>query len=132
MSAVHYFTPDEVNAILPRLQPVLGELLERRARTARLQQGLEDVVQNGLSDVGNAAASGLVHEFAAIEALLQKLLAFGCDIKDFNGGLIDFLSRRHGRPVYLCWRYGEPPVIRYYHELNAGFQGRKLIDFDVI
>lgn len=127
---VRYYTPAEVNALLPAIEPVLGELLERRARVSSLRRGLRAVVGDGLSDVGSAEASELVLEFAAIERLLQRVLAFGCEVKDLNGGLIDFLARRHGRPVYLCWRYGEPPVIRFYHELHAGFAGRRPVDFD--
>ena len=33
------------------------------------------------------------------------------------------LAMREGRPVYLCWRYGEEEV-RYWHELDGGFAGR--------
>ena len=29
-----------------------------------------------------------------------------------------------GRPVYLCWKLGEPEVM-YWHDLEAGFQGRQ-------
>jgi hypothetical protein len=28
------------------------------------------------------------------------------------------------RVVYLCWKHGEPEVL-YWHELDAGFQGRQ-------
>ena len=29
-----------------------------------------------------------------------------------------------GRRVYLCWKLGEPEVL-YWHDLEAGFQGRQ-------
>jgi hypothetical protein len=44
-----------------------------------------------------------------------------------NGGLLDFLSERNGRDVYLCWRYGEP-TISHYHELHTGYNGRRPIE----
>jgi hypothetical protein len=50
----------------------------------------------------------------------------GAQLKDLRTGLVDFLSRRQGREVFLCWRYGEPEV-RYWHDLEAGFAGRQLI-----
>ncbi len=28
-----------------------------------------------------------------------------------------------GRPVYLCWKLGEPEVM-HWHDLEAGFRGR--------
>jgi hypothetical protein len=39
-------------------------------------------------------------------------------------GLVDFRTMRDGRAVYLCWRLGED-AIRYWHELDAGFAGRR-------
>jgi hypothetical protein len=48
----------------------------------------------------------------------------GCVLKDMDQGLVDFLTRRDGREVYLCWRYGEERVA-YWHELQAGFAGRR-------
>ena len=38
--------------------------------------------------------------------------------------LVDFLGRKDGREVYLCWRLGEPEVA-YWHELDAGYTGRR-------
>jgi hypothetical protein len=31
-----------------------------------------------------------------------------------------------GREVFLCWRLGEPEI-QYWHDLEAGFAGRKLL-----
>jgi hypothetical protein len=47
-------------------------------------------------------------------------------VKDINVGLLDFLADRHGRDVYLCWRYGEPRI-EFYHDLHNGFNGRQPI-----
>jgi hypothetical protein len=48
----------------------------------------------------------------------------GVLIKDPQIGLLDFYGRIDGRLVYLCWRYGEE-ALGYYHELEAGFAGRR-------
>ena len=74
--------------------------------------------------VGGAIPSELAQEFADIEVLLARIQSFGCLVKDLNGGLLDFLSERDGRDVFLCWRYGEP-AISFYHELHTGFNGRR-------
>lgn len=123
-----YFTIEEVNSILPELEHDLGDLMERRDRAATVGREMRHLFGRNVSDVGGKEASQLVQEFAIIEQLIERIKGYGCEIKDLNGGLVDFLAKRNGREVYLCWRYGEAPEIRYYHELHAGFQGRQEID----
>lgn len=57
-------------------------------------------------------------------AIIEEIQNFGCVLKDIEAGIIDFPAEIDGRPVYLCWRCDDPWVM-YYHELDAGFQGRK-------
>jgi len=40
---------------------------------------------------------------------------------------VDFIGLRNGREIFLCWQYGEE-AIGYWHELNAGFAGRRPLD----
>jgi hypothetical protein len=44
-------------------------------------------------------------------------------------GLVDFPHLKEGREVYLCWKHGEEDI-RYWHEIDAGFAGRKRIPED--
>lgn len=122
--ALKYFTVDEANRLLAEISPLMGRLLETRARVARQRQEMGDLLDDPRVDVGNAATSAMVQDFAQIEKLLAQIRAYGGEVKDLNGGLIDFLSLRNGREVYLCWRYGEPRIA-YYHELTGGFNGRR-------
>ncbi len=125
-----YYSIDEVNEMLPAISDLMGELLERRAKVARERDGLQELLSDKRSNVGSAQASAVVKEFIQIERLVDKILDFGCQIKDLNGGTIDFLTQRNGREVYLCWRYGEPLFLEHYHALEAGFMGRKPIRED--
>ncbi|MGI0140695.1 MAG: DUF2203 domain-containing protein [Thermoplasmata archaeon] len=59
-----------------------------------------------------------------IEETVEKLRAEGIEIKDLEGGLIDFYARRDGDIVCLCWKSGEDRV-GFYHSLDAGFRGRR-------
>ncbi|MGB1252620.1 MAG: DUF2203 domain-containing protein [Candidatus Promineifilaceae bacterium] len=127
LMAPRYYSIEEVNAVLPEISDLLGELLERRGRVVTQRRELTDVVQDRYSNVGNATASSVVQDFIRIEQLLDKVKSYGCEVKDLNAGLIDFLSRVDGREVYLCWRYGEDLSIEHYHDLNAGFSGRRKI-----
>jgi hypothetical protein len=51
-------------------------------------------------------------------------------VKDPQTGLVDFYGRIDGRTVWLCWRYGED-CVGYYHDLDAGFSGRRPLTADV-
>ncbi|MCA9971010.1 MAG: DUF2203 domain-containing protein [Anaerolineales bacterium] len=121
---IKYFTVQEANDLLPQIAPLMGQLLERRARAVTRRQALGPLLDDYRSNVGGTAASELVRDFDAIETLLQQIVGFGVEVKDVNAGLIDFLSRRDGREVYLCWRYGEPRIA-FYHDLETGFNGRQ-------
>jgi len=119
-----YFTVQEANELLPTIEPLLAELLDRRARVVRSRDKIEAIVEDLHSNVGGAVASEMAREFIIIEQLVEKIQGHGCFVKDMNAGLVDFLAKIDGRDVYLCWRYGEPRVA-HYHELQAGYNGRQ-------
>jgi hypothetical protein len=59
---------------------------------------------------------------------INELEEIGCFYKDWNFtvGLVDFPAIFYGRQVFLCWRSDEPGI-KFYHELDEGFTGRKPI-----
>jgi hypothetical protein len=119
-----HFTLEEANAVLPKIKPLLGQLLIRRARLVKARPEVEAVLEDLQRNFGGAAVSQATQDMIAIEKLAAKIRAYGCVLKDLNAGLVDFLAERDGREVYLCWRYGEPEI-KYYHELHTGFAGRQ-------
>ena len=119
-----YCTVEEVNELLPEIEPLVGKLLQRRARVVEARKNLDNVIEDLRSDIGGMTATELVAEFEAIEYLVKKIQSYGCILKDMNTGLLDFLAQRDGREVYLCWRYGEPRIA-YYHEIHTGYNGRQ-------
>lgn len=123
---MRYFTVEEANALLPELEPLVGRLLDLRARASVESRALGGVLGDLRSDVGGPEASRLAAEFEEIEGLIARLQSYGCVVKSLEAGLLDFLCERNGRDVYLCWRYGEPSI-QYYHELHTGFQGRRAL-----
>lgn len=123
---IRYFTVEEANALLPELEPLVGRVLELRARASHSARQLGEMLGDLHNDVGGPQASRLVGDFAEIESLVDQITSRGCVIKSLEAGLLDFLCERDGRDVYLCWRYGEPSI-RYYHELHSGYQGRQAL-----
>ena len=123
---MRYFTVEEANALLPELEPLVGRLLELRARVSTESRAVEGMLSDLRSDVGGREASQMVSDFAEIDRLVGRIQSYGCVIKSLEAGLLDFLCERDGRDVFLCWRFGEPSI-RYFHELHTGFQGRRAL-----
>ena len=64
---------------------------------------------------------GLIDQMAAGVARIDGL---GITLRDIESGLVDFPALAGGRPVWLCWRLGEP-AIGYWHDLESGFSSRR-------
>lgn len=121
-----YFTVEEANALLPKIKPLVAQLVEKQAQVANAAQEISPLLSNLYAGVASEETNGLVQSFTEIEALLTRIQAHGCVIKNANVGLLDFLADFNGRDVYLCWKHGEDQI-RYYHDVHSGFNGRKPI-----
>jgi hypothetical protein len=69
----------------------------------------------------------MVPTFDRLDELIHNVQDTGAVIKDINTGLLDFPAMREGQEVYLCWRHGEADIA-FWHEVDAGFAGRRSID----
>jgi len=126
----HYFTREEAEALLPQITIVLLQIQEHRQAMQQSEEELGNLhtqaMGNGHHLHGRIAKiqKELTQLLEALQALIDELNEFGCVLKDPDTGLIDFLSLRDGREVYLCWHLGEDRI-NYWHNLNAGFAGRQ-------
>tara|TARA_B110000495_G_C22430173_1_gene271178 strand:+ start:74 stop:454 length:381 start_codon:yes stop_codon:yes gene_type:complete len=126
MSTKKLFTLDEANAFVPQLLDIVPRI-----------QKLSVSLNNDFPDIKNArdkakwnggSEQGVDYLNAVVKYndLMEKVEAVGCEVKGIREGLIDFPSLREGREVYLCWRMPEKEIL-FWHDLNTGFSGRKLI-----
>ncbi len=125
-----YFTREEAEELLPQISVVLYDIQRERAAMRENEEEL------GVLEARARGNGHHLHEHIAklqleltqhiqtLRALAAELERFDCELKDPDTGLIDFLSLRDGRVVYLCWRLGEERV-NYWHELQTGFAGRQ-------
>jgi hypothetical protein len=129
------FTLESANALLPQLNLIIGEQMQRRdllevkmaALTALLGKVPDalDPTADDLPEVADlrAEASALLAEYRRVWEEIEEL---GVVLKDPRRGLVDFYGHVDGKLVWLCWQYGEAEV-SHYHRLEEGFPGRKAI-----
>jgi len=98
--------------------------VEAERRLAKVRPLLEDL-QRRVAAYRRRPTDPVARE---IEALLREIAELGAEVKDPEQGLIDFRTQRRGREVYLCWKLGEGDRISFWHDLEAGFAGRKIIE----
>lgn len=128
-----YFTREEAEALLPRVEPLLREIQALRATLADHEAELAELhikaMSNGHVQVGGVHRSRDEASAAldTIRAHVTAIHALGIEVKDLDMGLIDFRAQRGDRDVYLCWRLGEGGI-DWWHTLDSGFAGRRPMD----
>lgn len=114
-----YFTPAEAKRTLPLVRKIVNDILLQSEKLKEL---------NYLS--GEAISDGAKIKFHAekIDEYFNELEDLGCFYKDWNFtiGLVDFPSIINDEEAFLCWRSDESEIL-YYHSINEGYAGRKLI-----
>jgi hypothetical protein len=129
-----HFTVRAVEALIPRLEELMGRVMAAHAEAGRLRAALEAgqrevVLAGGMrlrAEWWRARRSGIDRADRQLRTGLAEILATGGVPKDLELGLVDFPGLVDGREVNLCWRYGEREV-RFWHGLDEGFAGRKPI-----
>ncbi len=137
MSEMRFFTPAEANEMLGLVRPLAERLVEARRSLVTLGSELEEiqllVAGNGSSvdptrvgELQEAVSRGA----AEVASAVRELQDLGVQVKDIDRGLVDFPARHpeNGELVLLCWELGEPEV-EHWHDLEAGFAGRKRLPF---
>jgi hypothetical protein len=120
---MHVFSPERANALIPVLTPLLEQLWEKRRELAiRLLE-----TDPALRAARGASARRPSRRFTDLKAeivhLINRIEAYGCVVKDIDLGLLDFPSIRDGRPIYLCWKAGEPHLA-HWHGTDETFGDR--------
>ena len=122
------FTLEEATALLPRLREEIVALRDGSREVAALRRRLAALERlpklNGQAAEAQEIDDRLAGLLRDLGARLEAIRALGVEVKDLEHGLLDFPSLREGRVVYLCWRVDEERIA-YWHELDAGFQGRQ-------
>ena len=130
--AKRYFTVGEAERLIPRLEALMGRVLECHATVRQVRAALQEAQRC----VMLAGGSRLDQEFwrsrkvalaratAELQEKIGHVLALGGVPKDLGLGLVDFPALLDEREVNLCWRLGEQRI-RFWHGLDEGYAARK-------
>jgi hypothetical protein len=130
-----YFTLAEAQAVLPKVERALRDVLFHRAEYQSAEAELNRMLQQIQMAGGSRVSPGPILALrarrdvsaAALKGSFEQIERLGALIKDLDTGLIDFLTLYHEREVCLCWKLGEDKI-RFWHGTEEGFPGRKRID----
>jgi hypothetical protein len=130
--AERYFSPDEVERLIPRLSEIMGRVKAAHAEGAEARAWLQHE-QRRITEAGGgivdqaawrAARERRERSAPAVQKGLEAIQRLGGVTKDLELGLVDFPHLRDGREVNLCWRYGEQRIT-HWHGLTEGYARRK-------
>jgi hypothetical protein len=129
MEAQQSFSVSQANRLLPDLRVKVERIVEIHKEMKAFLAGNKESIDLA-RQTGNAPVDPVYFEMLErMQAALDDVTDLGCQVKDLETGLIDFPAVRDGRTVLLCWRLGEDSV-GHWHELDAGFSGRKPVESD--
>jgi hypothetical protein len=133
---MRHFTPEEANAALDEVRPLVEEMVaHRRAHVEALerQEELEGRIRGnggGIPPAELAEAAAEVDRHAReLARAVDDIVELGVEVKDLDEGLVDFPALHRGETVLLCWQLGEDEI-GYWHSPQDGFAGRRPLPLD--
>ncbi len=114
------FTLAEANRSLPLVSRIVSDVVKTHDQVTALQTSLDAAKSKDQQTLQTQLDRAVEH----LQNYVEELHEVGCDLKDYQMGLIDFIGRHQGHDVCLCWKLGEETVA-YWHEIQTGFAGRQ-------
>ena len=130
--ADRYFTPAEVEALIPTLTEIMSDVTAAQAEATAVRERFhaeqERISMSGGGMIDHEdwrqGRGELERVGRRIQARLEDIAELGGVTKDLGMGLVDFPHLRDGEVVNLCWKHGERSI-EYWHGLDEGFARRK-------
>ncbi|HZS31100.1 MAG TPA: DUF2203 domain-containing protein [Gaiellaceae bacterium] len=133
---MRHFTPEEANAELEHVRPLVEQLVAARTEHVAALERQEELERKIKGNGGGIPPAELAEATAEVDALARRLAKLvdeinehGAEVKDLDTGLIDFPALRHGETVLLCWQLGEDEIA-FWHRLDDGYAGRRPLPLD--
>jgi hypothetical protein len=118
------FTVETAHRALPLVRRIVIDIVRQYFMLVEAQKAYQELLRHGPSDALEAARDHRQTVAGRLSELTDELDMIGCELKDYEVGLVDFPAVMDGREVYLCWKLGEE-TIDYWHEVLEGYAGRR-------
>ena len=123
-----YFTITSANKILPEVIGKFKNVINNKNEIVKIEQELNTALSPGNKfekyvKIKQKLNSAVTKFYQSVEDLEKT----GVVIKGIEEALLDFPSKRFDEEVWLCWKNGEKEI-KFWHEKDVGFNGRKPID----
>jgi hypothetical protein len=124
---LRHYTLAEASALIGPLGRLIEDLRAARRTLAAREQAGERSAAGGTNGGGDEDAAEFARAALTVSRGTAQIERWGVVVRDLDSGICDFLAERDGRDVWLCWRVGEDRIA-WWHELEAGFAGRRPLD----
>lgn len=121
-----YFTISKANRALVLVRRIVADIVADSHELRELKEAYQKHEAMGKSTLAEEKRQHYVRVFNHLAELREELEEIGCELKDYESGLVDFPALLDGRKVLLCWKLGEARI-EHWHEVDAGFAGRRRI-----
>lgn len=129
------FTLEEAQTLVPVLDSLLKNAAQSKQKAEAIEQELQQLSQrifiNGgtLVRIAQVAKQRAQHDKSVqqVKDTLAEIDSIGVQVKDIDGGLLDFPCRIGDEIVLLCWKMGEKEI-KHWHTMAGGFSGRQAVD----
>ena len=122
-----YFSITNANKILPTVIKKFNysKMLKNEIITIEQQISSDSTSKTSMVDY-TILKQKLNRKVTEFYQSIEDLESLGVVLKGLEQGLLDFPAKRFDEEIWLCWKEGETEI-KFWHEKNSGFMGRKPI-----
>ena len=125
-----YFTVQTANEVLPLVIQKYDNIKKQKMEVIKAEQELQVTLSdNDTFEKYVVLKQKLNEELSKFYKTIEELEEIGVVMKGLDQGLLEFPSKRLDEEVWLCWNEGETEI-KFWHEKDSGFNGRKPISVD--
>jgi hypothetical protein len=123
-----HFTVEEANALIPFLRQRFAQIHALVGPFLQEWERLQHIFRVARDNGGGKEASDYIIFTSLIQRFIMEIFEQGVLIRDLKRGLVDFPHLREGREVFLCWELKDPDEVVFWHDLDAGYAGRRPLE----